>query len=693
MAFSMHTKLHPANHKTVFVLDHTPYFGISCESPIEFEFLKTRTPGFIPMTPISKSLWTSSVESAIEYCRIVWDLFPQGKMVRFIASDTVAHILNTWSQSQQNLTHVSEIYFFSKPPLRSVNTPLDYTVLHGLRAAIEALSEVTDVQQEKMQNTIDGQKILNRGRVICITSARDNDSMKRLEDIFLSVLTQQNKISSTESYRLLTIDHCHLVIINTFPINIESQVNNHPPKNLSSILTTEVHSIKAPQIPNKLSSLILDHYDLASTTVTGIPMKEEQNASSSANYDVEIFHASSAHTAILKGNASDSAAIRTIKEGLEYETTTLKWCTPRGVTGTELQNCTATHRITPVDVNSRPSLCLINFLLNGRAVMLEMPRKSGGKITSHLLAAHGGEIFIHTLCTARSVLEDPPSISEGCGGRVTDYRITDFGLLIKQNTLLPIKNKNTEDGVLPIQKIKTRLNRLTRYWPLTISSTLIFNLKQYFDPLSSLITKDRISDDEVFQCKKVIYNLISLESKMDPLHPVNTGLRIKGQKREEQYKAMWNELEMLLKNNLHSENHRSVYTCLLECHKFEFDDDKIAEKVELDEALNQLDNIGPGKPEPADQQRASVIRATTDSPMSPPPLTTIVPPSLRVAPRSAVGGIYSTQRTLYDIFAQAQNNVKPKMEFAGRLSSEGNVAKLYPNLKGDDRGPRETVED
>lgn len=31
----------------------------------------------------------------------------------------------------------------------------------------------------------------------------------------------------------MTIDHCHLVIINTFPINIESQVNNHPAKNVS----------------------------------------------------------------------------------------------------------------------------------------------------------------------------------------------------------------------------------------------------------------------------------------------------------------------------------------------------------------------------------------------------------------------------------------------------------------------------
>lgn len=60
--------------------------------------------------------------------------------------------------------------------------------------------------------------------------------------------------------------------------------------------------MKAPKLHSKLSHLILSHYDLASTTVTGIPMKEEQNASSSANYDVEIFHASAAHSAIMKGN-------------------------------------------------------------------------------------------------------------------------------------------------------------------------------------------------------------------------------------------------------------------------------------------------------------------------------------------------------------------------------------------------------
>ncbi len=34
-----------------------------------------------------------------------------------------------------------------------------------------------------------------------------------------------------------------------------------------------------------------------------------------------------------------------------------------------------------------------------------------------------GDVYIHVLATGRSPVEDPPSISEGCGGRVTDYRI------------------------------------------------------------------------------------------------------------------------------------------------------------------------------------------------------------------------------------------------------------------------------
>lgn len=92
------------------------------------------------------------------------------------------------------------------------------------------------------------------------------------------------------------------------------------------------------------------------------------------------------------------------KDSGTRETVTLKWCTPRTnsvgecAAGTvqvcfcrlyliihiyknnnnvpllysvpELHYCTGAYRISPVDVNSRPSSCLTNFLLNGMSDFL-----------------------------------------------------------------------------------------------------------------------------------------------------------------------------------------------------------------------------------------------------------------------------------------------------------------------------------
>ena len=77
----------PVSHKTAFVLDHGPNFAGSCHQSMEFDiFTKTRQPGIIPLAPLSKTLWTCSVEAAIEYCRIVWDIFPKEKLVSIIKS-------------------------------------------------------------------------------------------------------------------------------------------------------------------------------------------------------------------------------------------------------------------------------------------------------------------------------------------------------------------------------------------------------------------------------------------------------------------------------------------------------------------------------------------------------------------------------------------------------------------------------
>ena len=73
---------YPSSHKTVFLLDHSKDFAASCSNHIEFDQpSKSRGSGVIPLNPISKSLWTCAVESAIEYCRIVWDLHSANRLV------------------------------------------------------------------------------------------------------------------------------------------------------------------------------------------------------------------------------------------------------------------------------------------------------------------------------------------------------------------------------------------------------------------------------------------------------------------------------------------------------------------------------------------------------------------------------------------------------------------------------------
>ena len=76
----------PHSHKTVFVLDHGPYFAMPCHQ-VEFDVARRGGPGFIPLAAISKSVWTCAVEAVAEYCRIVWDIFPnQDRLLRVVVA-------------------------------------------------------------------------------------------------------------------------------------------------------------------------------------------------------------------------------------------------------------------------------------------------------------------------------------------------------------------------------------------------------------------------------------------------------------------------------------------------------------------------------------------------------------------------------------------------------------------------------
>ncbi|XP_075458958.1 integrator complex subunit 13 isoform X2 [Ascaphus truei] len=684
------------SHKTVFVVDHCPYMAESCRQHVEFDMLtKNRTQGIIPLAPISKSLWTCAVESSMEYCRIMYDIFPFKKLVNFIVSDSGSRILNSWTQEDQSLQELMAALAVIGPPNHRAD-PECCSILHGLVAAVEALCKITDYQHEaRTLLTENADRVANRGRIICITNAKSDSHVQMLEDCVNETIHEHNKLAAGSDH-LMQIQKCDLVLIHTYPVGDDSLVSDRSKKELSPVLTSEVHSVRAGRhLATKLNHLVQLHFDLASTSITNIPMKEEQHANTSANYDVELLHHKEAHVEFSK-SGDGHVGISNSREATLKETVTLKWCTPR-TNSVELHYCIGTYRISPVDVNSRPSSCLTNFLLNGRSVLLEQPRKSGSKVISHMLSSHGGEIFLHVLSSSRSILEDPPSISEGCGGRVTDYRITDFGEFMRENRLMPFLGPrgNTDGQEIPLERAKEQLERHTRYWPMIISQTTIFNM-QAVVPLASVIVKESLTEEDVLNCQKTIYNLVDMERKNDPLPISTAGTRGKGPKRDEQYRIMWNELETLVRAHINgSDKHQRVMDCLIACRskppeeeerkkrgrKREDKEDK-SEKApkdsEHDKKWQESDGVKSViKREKEELSEAEIIKDSPDSPE---------PPNKK--PHVAVEDVTPVEKSkgpmsLLSLWSARINTVNSRrhQEFVGRQNSINNKAELYQHLK------------
>lgn len=75
-------RMFSVSHKTAFVVDHCPYMAESSRQLIECDMLtKSRSQGVIPLAPVSKSLWTCAIECSMEYCRILYDVYPTKKLV------------------------------------------------------------------------------------------------------------------------------------------------------------------------------------------------------------------------------------------------------------------------------------------------------------------------------------------------------------------------------------------------------------------------------------------------------------------------------------------------------------------------------------------------------------------------------------------------------------------------------------
>lgn len=228
-------------------------------------------------------------------------------------------------------------------------------------------------------------------------------------------------------------------------------------------------------------------------------------------------------------------------------------------------------------------------------------RKTGGKLTSHLLSAHGGEIFIHTLHISRNCLEDLPSILEGGGGKVTDYRINDFAAFIQNHKLVPLKVTPDRHADRNLTRLRANSAKRSSYWPLTVSSTIIYNIRQFLEPMLSIIAKDDVADEDVLKCQQIIYNLMSLESRQEPLTLPVGAHRLKGSKKEEQYRLLWAELELLLELGPQSVGHKKILKLIK--------NDQSNDKNDSDVSMRDVDSA---------TKRLNNMSKIANSPMSPP---------------------------------------------------------------------------
>lgn len=600
------------SEKTVFILDRSPYLThVSSGHSIDGDFVKDskkNTQAYLnepTIKPFDRSLWTCSVEAVIGYSRLVWDIFvPKQRCVSILATNannpdlTNVERISGWQDEEQNLDHLmkslaktSHTHQVVAPnKLTATDNISSYpnckgdsiATINALDQALNELAHLTNAQIEsrvlKKSSASSAANVCdNNGRIMLISSFEDDKAIDTIITKFEQMIEKKNEslqdlksIDAAPTIGLSPINYCDLVIINTFPIQDEGPCSKiTESEKFRPYMHCKVYSVKSGKIiAGLLSNLCLQHHNLKSTTITGIPMKEEQNACTSSQYDVEIVHCSSIHDNIINGGSPilESIVEKLDRNGFSCDTLKLSWCTPRS-TAVELNHCVATSRITAVDVYSRPSACLTNFLLNGRQVMLEIYKSKSNRMTTHILASHNGELYIHSLATSRQKfnMADPPSINDGFGGKVTDYRMHDFVGFMKQHQLC--RSHITDD---PLNRTCNLIRRQTLYWPLTIGHTILFNVPQLAGKLLQLIPKDSLSQCDVDECKKAIDHIVTCEKEAQGLPSITLPSLVKsatnktGTKLDQLYKLLWNELEYYLRVHSTTAEHEAILEYMLE---------------------------------------------------------------------------------------------------------------------------------
>uniref|UniRef100_A0AC34FAI0 Protein asunder n=1 Tax=Panagrolaimus sp. ES5 TaxID=591445 RepID=A0AC34FAI0_9BILA len=406
-------------HKTILILDRGPKFAKFSE--IEFEVTykdgtKQKKAGFAP-----KTLWNCSLDCTVEFHRIISDIFPSGThLVRYIVSEVTSQfVFNRWHNVALNQEEfIQALYDLGCVEANPETDQSTCSILNAVGVAVDAFTQwsphqkradafyktkfynKTDRELEPIceDDNIDFYLLENSCTLIVITSFDDIDKefQKLVETIEQNMNDKNRIIDDMKNDDETPLDSLKVFILNIVDdadsvkdpvIPVDKIANEH--------LKFRLFNINGKMMTSYLHRVLLDAYDLVSTTIKGIPMKEDAQPGKSLDYDVEIFHPGCLHDqlkdeGLLKEN---SPIISKVPMG-GYNTVTLKWCNPvQKLRKDAYPIREACAYSTPADLLSRPTICVVTFMKKGKCIWLELPETSiskteanlAGKVVSHIL--------------------------------------------------------------------------------------------------------------------------------------------------------------------------------------------------------------------------------------------------------------------------------------------------------------------
>ncbi|KAL3316705.1 hypothetical protein Ciccas_004640 [Cichlidogyrus casuarinus] len=290
------------------------------------------------------------------------------------------------------------------------------------------------------------------------------------------------------------------------------------------------------------------HLELASTLVQDIPMKEEANTkSSSSMYGVELIHSKEVHQTLHKLGLLEALYLNS---GSGFSRSVgIKWVTPKAVDSLLYRFTTCAFRVTLADPGNRASVCLSQFVLGGRSVVLahgfddetinclmklppnmrplqmmpktppseacvldetgrncikDNPKSCVQNNEVFLLTSHGSIMYIHVLanpfklCHISPVALVPSSVAAP-GLKVDTLQVKQFSKHMLNVARLAPASANAEYSELPQKRAFRCVDRITKYLPLTSEETTINDIEQ-LTPLFEHLHKEFLEPEEVDAC-------------------------------------------------------------------------------------------------------------------------------------------------------------------------------------------------